>query len=113
MICPLCSEGSYGIDESSSEHDEICTQCQRSCDVQSRADAAVEEDARPASDLTHDRRQQIDRRRHSIQLTRPMIRDLNAVNTCLQGALRIGRMQNSLQYQSSVPLVSNFLEIIP
>ncbi len=79
---PLAPRGRYRIDESAPEHDKIGARDNRSHNIQPRAHATVEDDARSATYLTHDRRQQINCRGDGVQLASPVIRDLDAVDPC-------------------------------
>ena len=97
----LAGEGHVGAERDRARH------------VQPGADAGIEHHRSAAADGAGDRRQHVDRRRQALDLAAAVVRHHDAVDAERHAFLGVGRMENSLHHQRTLPALAIARDLVP
>src|SRR5262245_44140492 len=113
VVGSLRAERAEAPQERLAGHRRLGPERERAHHVGTAADARVHQQRRTLSYRGSDCRQAIDRRRQGVDLTAAVVRHHDAVDAERHGLLRIGRMQDALDHERSLPAVAIALDLLP
>jgi len=101
------------INPASADQDRLCAQGQHAYDIEAGIDSTINQDIQLIADRVRDTGKGLDRGSNTVKLSAAVIRDDHSIELQGRGLSGIVWIQNALEYDRPIPVVTDELEVLP